>query len=95
MGDTTVAKESKTWRWVDGGVTGTGSISSTSDGTISSADAVANTSVTVNGTLEAGKNYELDITIEYADKGKENLEGAINSYGETWLPAVLNLLKMP
>lgn len=55
VGDTTVAKESKTWRWVDGGVTGTGSISSTSDGTISSSDAVANTSVTVNGTLEAGK----------------------------------------
>lgn len=87
VGDTTVAKESKTWRWVDGGVTGTGSISSTSDGTISSADAVANTSVTVNGTLEAGKNHELDITIDYAKKdengkdGKENLEGAINSYG--------------
>ena len=55
VGDTTVAKESKTWRWVDGGETGTGSISSTSDGTISSSDAVANTSVTVNGTLEAGK----------------------------------------
>lgn len=89
VGDTTVAKESKTWRWVDGGVTGTGSISSTSDGTISSSDAVANTSVTVNGTLEAGKNHQLDITIDYAKKdengkdGKENLEGAINSYGET------------
>ena len=83
VGDTTVAKESKTWRWVDGGETGTGSISSTSDGTISSSDAVANTSVTVNGTLEAGKNYELDITIDYAENGKENLDGAINSYGET------------
>lgn len=87
VGDTTVAKESKTWRWVDGGVTGTGSISSTSDGTISSSDAVANTLVTVNGTLEAGKNHQLDITIDYAKKdengkvGKENLEGAINSYG--------------
>ena len=81
VGDTTVAKESKTWRWVDGGVTGTGSISSTSDGTISSADAVANTSVTVNGTLEAGKNHELEIIIDYAENGKENLEGAINSYG--------------
>lgn len=88
-GDTTIAKESKTWRWVDGGETGTGSIASTSDGTISSSDAVANTSVTVNGTLEAGKNHQLDITIDYAKKdengkdGKENLEGAINSYGET------------
>ena len=83
VGDTTVAKESKTWRWVDGGETGTGSISSTSDGTISSSDAVANTSVTVNGTLEAGKNHELEITIDYAENGKDNLEEAINDYGET------------
>ena len=81
VGDTTVAKESKTWRWVDGGVTGTGSISSTSDGTISSSDAVANTSVTVNGTLEAGKNHELKITIDYADGGKEDMEAAFNDYG--------------
>ncbi len=81
VGDTTVAKESKTWRWVDGGVTGTGSISSTSDGTISSSDAVANTSVTVNGTLEAGKNHELDITIDYAIGGKENMEAAFAKYG--------------
>ena len=83
VGDTTVAKESKTWRWVDGGETGTGSISSTSDGTISSSDAVANTSVTVNGTLEAGKNHELKITIGYAENGKDNLEEAINDYGGT------------
>ena len=82
VGDTTVAKESKTWRWVDGGVTGTGSISSTSDGTISSSDAVANTSVTVNGTLEAGKNHELDITINYAENGKDNLKGAFDKYGD-------------
>ena len=88
VGDTTVAKESKTWRWVDGGVTGTGSISSTSDGTISSSDAVANTSVTVNGTLEAGKNHQLDITIDYAKKdkngkdGKENMEAAFGEYGD-------------
>lgn len=82
VGDTTVAKESKTWRWVDGGVTGTGSISSTSDGTISSADAVANTSVTVNGTLEAGKNHELDITIDYTTGGKKNMEAAFGEYGD-------------
>lgn len=81
VGDTTVAKESKTWRWVDGGVTGTGSISSTSDGTISSSDAVANTSVTVNGTLEAGKNHELDITIDYTTGGKKNMEAAFDKYG--------------
>ena len=82
VGDTTVAKESKTWRWVDGGVTGTGSISSTNDGTISSSDAVANTSVTVNDTLEAGKNHELDITIDYATGGKENMEAAFDKYGD-------------
>lgn len=88
-GDTTIAKESKTWRWVDGGETGTGSIASTSDGTLSGDDAKINTTVTVDGSLEAGKNNELKITIDYAPKdengndGKENLEGAINSYGET------------
>ena len=86
-GDTTIAKESKTWRWVDGGETGTGSIASTSDGTLSGDDAKITTTVTVDGTLEAGKNHQLDITIDYAKKdkngkdGKENLEGAINSYG--------------
>ena len=80
-GDTTIAKESKTWRWVDGGETGTGSIASTSDGTLSGDDAVINTTVTVDGSLEAGKNHELEIIIDYAENGKENLEGAINSYG--------------
>lgn len=82
VGDTTVAKESKTWRWVDGGETGTGSIASTSDGTLSGGDAVINTIVTVDGTLEAGKNYELDITIDYAENGKENMEAAFYKYGE-------------
>ena len=87
-GDTTIAKESKTWRWVDGGETGTGSIASTSDGTLSGGDAVITTTVTVDGTLEAGKNNELKITIDYAKKdengkdGKENLEGAFDKYGE-------------
>lgn len=81
-GDLTIAKESKTWRWVDGGETGTGSIASTSDGTLSGEDAKINTTVTVNGTLEAGKNHELNITIGYADEGKGNLEEAIKKYGE-------------
>ncbi len=80
-GDTTIAKESKTWRWVDGGETGTGSIASTSDGTLSGGDAVINTTVTVDGSLEAGKNYQLDITINYADGGKEDMETAFNDYG--------------
>lgn len=80
-GDTTIAKESKTWRWVDGGETGTGSIASTSDGTLSGDDAVINTTVTVDGSLEAGKNHKLDITINYADGGKEDMEAAFNEYG--------------
>lgn len=98
-GDTTIAKESKTWRWVDGGETGTGSIASTSDGTLSGDDAVINTTVTVDGSLEAGKNHQLDITIDYAKKdengkdGKENLEGAINSYGEALATGSLKLFE--
>lgn len=82
VGDTTIAKESKTWRWVDGGETGTGSIASTSDGTLSGDDAVINTAVKVDGSLEAGKNHELDITIDYNENGKTNLENKINEYGE-------------
>ena len=87
-GDTTIAKESKTWRWVDGGETGTGSIASTSDGTLSGGDAKITTTVTVDGTLEAGKNYDLDITIDYAKKdengkdGKDKMEEAFDKYGE-------------
>lgn len=80
-GDTTIAKESKTWRWVDGGETGTGSIASTSDGTLSGGDAVITTTVTVDGTLEAGKNNELKITINSSDEQKAALDQAINAYG--------------
>lgn len=82
VGDTTIARESKTWRWVDGGETGTGSIASTSDGTLSGDDAVINTAVKVDGSLEAGKNHKLDITIDYNENGKTNLENKINEYGE-------------
>lgn len=81
-GDTTIAKESKTWRWVDGGETGTGSIASTSDGTLSGDDAKITTTVTVDGTLEAGKNHQLDIIIDYAENGKTNLEAAFDKYGD-------------
>lgn len=80
-GDTTIAKESKTWRWVDGGETGTGSIASTSDGTLSGGDAVINTTVTVDGTLEAGKNNELEITINSSEEQKDALDQAIKEYG--------------
>ena len=88
VGDTTVAKESKTWRWVDGGETSTGSIASTSDGTLSGDDAKITTTVTVDGTLEAGKNHQLDITIDYAKKdkngkdGKDKMEEAFDKYAE-------------
>ena len=81
VGDTTIAKESKTWRWVDGGETGTGSIASTSDGTLSGGDAVINTTVTVDGKLEAGKNNELKITINSSDEQKAALDQAIKDYG--------------
>lgn len=81
-GDTTIAKESKTWRWVDGGETGTGSIASTSVGTLSGDDAKINTTVTVDGSLEAGKNHKLDITIDYADGGKKNMEDAFDEYDD-------------
>ena len=81
VGDTTIAKESKTWRWVDGGETGTGSIASTSDGTLSGGDAKITTTVTVDGTLEAGKNYELKITINSSDEQKAALDQAIKDYG--------------
>lgn len=82
-GDLTIAKESKTWRWVDGGETGTGSIASTSDGTLRGEDADINTSVTVNGTLEAGKNSDLEISINSSDAQRGELNTAINNYGNT------------
>lgn len=78
-GDTTIAKESKMWRWVTGGETGSGSIASTVDGELSPEDADVTTTVTVNGELEAGKNNELTITI--TDDGKEAaLKDAIEVY---------------
>jgi len=78
-GDTTIAKESKMWRWVTGGETGSGSIASTVDGELSPEDADVTTTVTVNGELEAGKNNELTITI--TDDGKEAaLKDAIEGY---------------
>lgn len=78
-GDTTIAKESKMWRWVTGGETGSGSIASTVDGELSPEDADFTTTVTVNGELEAGKNNELTITI--TDDGKEAaLKDAIEGY---------------
>ena len=79
-GDTTIAKESKTWRWVDGGETGSGSIASTVDGELSPEDADVTTTVTVNGELEAGKNNELTITISDSKDQEAALDAAIEGY---------------
>lgn len=79
-GDTTIAKESKMWRWVTGGETGSGSIASTVDGELSPEDADVTTTVTVNGELVAGKNNELTITITDSNDQEAALETAIKDY---------------
>ena len=79
-GDTTIAKESKMWRWVTGGETGTGSVASTVDGVLSSTDADVTTSVTVDGELVAGKNNELTITITDSKNQEVALDAAIEGY---------------
>lgn len=61
-GNTTIATEAKSWKWTDGGETGTGSLASTADGTQSSNDEL-NNGVQVDGKLLAGKNDKLEITI--------------------------------
>lgn len=79
-GDTTIAKESKMWRWVTGGETGSGSIASTVDGELSSEDADVKTTVNVDGTLLAGKNNELTITITDSEEQEAALNNAIKDY---------------
>lgn len=61
-GNTTIATEAKSWKWTDGGETGTGSLASTADGTQSSNDEL-NNGVQIDGKLLAGKNDKLEITI--------------------------------
>lgn len=92
-GDTTIAKESKMWRWVTGGETGTGSVASTVDGVLSSTDADVTTSVTVDGELVAGKNNELTITITDSKEQEAALDNAIKDYngGEEFATAEDNL----
>lgn len=94
-GNTTIATEAKSWKWTDGGETGTGSLASTADGTQSSNDEL-NNGVQVNGKLLAGKNDKLEITIEngkdsfgdkmnaYAESNLKNLEGAYNNAAEAY-----------
>lgn len=75
-GNTTIVTEAKSWKWTDGGETGTGSIASTADGTQSKNDEL-NNGVEVNGKLLAGKNSKLDIVIDSSDEQKKNLNAAI------------------
>lgn len=75
-GNTTIATEAKSWKWTDGGETGTGSLASTADGTQSSNDEL-NNGVQVDGKLLAGKNDKLEITIENTESQKNNLDAAI------------------
>ena len=65
-GKTTIATEVKSWKWTDGGETGTGSISSTADGT-QDEHYELNNGVVVDGKLLAGKNSKLDITFNDGD----------------------------
>lgn len=94
-GNTTIATEAKSWKWTDGGETGTGSLASTADGTQSSNDEL-NNGVQVNGKLLSGKNDKLEITIEngkdsfgdkmnaYAESNLKNLEGTYDSAAEAY-----------
>ena len=75
-GNTTIATEAKSWKWTNGGETGTGSLASTADGTQSSNDEL-NNGVQVDGKLLAGKNSKLDITIDNTESQKNNLDAAI------------------
>ena len=75
-GNTTISTEAKSWKWTDGGETGTGSLASTADGTQSSNDEL-NNGVQVDGKLLAGKNSKLDITIDNTESQKNNLDAAI------------------
>ncbi|WP_440444300.1 hypothetical protein [Phascolarctobacterium sp.] len=78
-GNTTIATEAKSWKWTDGGETGTGSLASTADGTQSSNDEL-NNGVQVDGKLLAGKNDKLEITIE---NGKDSFGDKMNTYAES------------
>lgn len=94
-GNTTIATEAKSWKWTDGGETGTGSLAYTADGTQSSNDEL-NNGVQVDGKLLAGKNDKLEITIEngkdsfgdkmnaYAESNLKNLEGAYDNAAEAY-----------
>ena len=89
-GNTTIATEAKSWKWTDGGETGTGSLASTADGTQSSNDEL-NNGVQVDGKLLAGKNDKLEITItdgtdigDFKTKLEEIVKNALKEQKEAY-----------
>ncbi|WP_293831950.1 hypothetical protein [uncultured Phascolarctobacterium sp.] len=77
-GNTTLATQSQSWKWTDGGLTGNASLASTADGNGTKVGNSNNT-VTVDGTAVAGKNNELTITIKDASGGQKALEDEIKA----------------
>ena len=75
-GNTTIALQSESYKWTQGGTTSNASLASTADGTQSKDDHL-NNGVTVNGKLLAGKNTKLEITIDDGDDTK-NLNGKLS-----------------
>lgn len=77
-GNTTLATQSQSWKWTDGGLTGNASLASTADGNGTKVGNSKNT-VTVDGTAVAGKNNELTITIKDVSGGQKALEDEIKA----------------
>ena len=77
-GNTTLATQSQSWKWTDGGLTGNASLASTADGNGTKVGNSNNT-VTVDGTAVAGKNNELTITIKDVSGGQKALEDEIKA----------------
>ena len=77
-GNTTLATQSQSWKWTDGGLTGNASLASTADGNGTKVGNSNNT-VTVDGTAVAGKNNELTITIKDVSGGQKALEAEIEA----------------
>ena len=81
-GNTTIALQSESYKWTQGGTTSNASLASTADGTQSKDDHL-NNGVTVNGKLLAGKNTKLEITIDDGNADDmENLNDSLNSIVE-------------
>ena len=77
-GNTTIATQSESYKWTQGGTTSSSSLASTADGTQSKNDNL-NNGVEVNGKLLAGKNDKLEITIE---NGKDSFGDKMNKFAE-------------